>query len=161
MPDAQLIKGPPRDPAEFLKRLNNVLWGGIHEDLVDAVAADILDGVFGLIPIAGDAPGLVRTADILRQTNGDMKRTLAMIQGLDTIVGAVPVVGDIADILLPSNSVVHLIRSGVLPSAEKVLSPLEKLPLPFPRPTGSGDGRSGLFPGLPPLPPLPKFGRRG
>lgn len=68
-----------------------------------------LDAIVGLVPVAGDAIGalmglyLVWEARNLRMSKWQMARMLGHV-GLDTALGAIPLVGDLFDFVYRSNS---------------------------------------------------------
>ncbi len=68
-----------------------------------------LDGVIGLIPVAGDAAGALISGYIILEAAriGVPKATLARMFGnvaADTVVGAIPVLGDLFDFGFKSNT---------------------------------------------------------
>ena len=95
-----------------------------------------LDGLLGLIPGVGDAAGALLSTYILYEAmrlgapSTVLLRMVANI-GIDTVGGAIPVVGDIFDIAWKANKVVLLVQSrasGCLgnPCADSVTA----IPLP-------------------------------
>lgn len=106
-------------------RLNNIVAGGEQVDLVDALLADLSDAV----PLIGDVFSGVRTAQILSKPGVQHREQKATLMAIDTAVGIIPVVGDIIDLLLPSNTIIYLVDKGALPRLPE-LPPLPALPRP-------------------------------
>lgn len=75
------------------------LFGVNHETLPQALIADLVD----IVPILGEVSGVTR----VRLSDSKQRRFL---QGLDLAVDAIPVIGPIADILLPANTLMFLDR---------------------------------------------------
>lgn len=78
-----------------------------------------LDGIIGLVPVAGDAATTAMSAVLIADAAkmGARKRTLARMAGnvvIDSIVGAIPVVGDLFDFAFKSN-----VRNLALHKAER------------------------------------------
>ena len=68
-----------------------------------------LDGIFGLIPVAGDAATAVVSGALVLDAwkSGARKRTLArMVKnvGVDFVIGSVPLIGDIIDFGYKANT---------------------------------------------------------
>jgi hypothetical protein len=120
-----LFKGPPRSPKEAIGRLTNIFAGGEQVDLVDAILADVSDA----IPFVGDLFSGVREAQIISKPGVQNREAKAIIQGIDALVGIVPIVGDVLDLFMPSQTINFLIDRGALPTPPD-LPPLPELPRP-------------------------------
>lgn len=116
----ELIK-PPRSPDEWIERAQDVIFSSEQVDLIDCIFADLVDS----IPIFGDITSGTRTAQLIAKP-GPYQKERAAIQGIDTIIGIVPVIGDVIDLFFPANTINHLIRTGIIPPPPK----LPKLPEP-------------------------------
>ena len=107
------------DPRQMLNKFGDGLYRAAasshHNNPLEAIAADALD----LIPLVGDGFNAARIAD----ARGDKRRTIT--QSIDFAVGLIPVVGDIADIFLPVNTLNYF--------ADRLPDPmdmLKRLPIP-------------------------------
>jgi hypothetical protein len=94
----------PRTPDEAIKRLNDVLFRAQQETLTDAMLADLVDSIVGLVPILGDTMELTRVGHSL-QLSDEAKELRTILTVIDTLIGVVPVIGDILDFLLPANTI--------------------------------------------------------
>jgi len=94
----------PRTPEEAIKRLNDVLFRAQQETLTDAMLADLVDSLVGLVPILGDTMELTRVGHSL-QLSDEAKELRTILTVIDTLIGVVPVIGDILDFLLPANTI--------------------------------------------------------
>lgn len=86
-------------------RAKEVLIGTTHDELIDAVTADMLD----IIPAVGDFVNAMRIIDAGKKGKTHAKRRIP-VQMVDFIAGAVPKVGAIADAITPTNTVTYLAR---------------------------------------------------
>jgi hypothetical protein len=77
-----------------------------HRNAVEAVLADLADA----IPVVGEVAGLVRMVQALEKKD-DFR--LALEAG-DLVLGFPPLIGDIMDLLTPTNLICYLRRSGKL-----------------------------------------------
>jgi hypothetical protein len=77
-----------------------------HRNVVEAVLADLAD----VIPVVGEVAGLVRIVEALEKKD-DFR--LALETG-DLIAGFPPIIGDLLDLLTPTNLICYLRRSGKL-----------------------------------------------
>lgn len=75
-----------------------------HRNVVEALLADLAD----LVPVVGEVAGLVRIAQALEKRD-DFR--LALEAG-DLIAGFPPIIGDLLDLLTPTNLICYLRRSG-------------------------------------------------
>lgn len=86
-----------------------------HESLDEAIAADVID----VIPIAGDYANALRVVDAAQQ-----KDPLRFgLQTGDMILGAVPVIGFIGDLLTPTNTLVFILKKQKLEKKLEKMSP--------------------------------------
>lgn len=76
-----------------------VIFGVNHTTLPQALIADLVDA----IPILGEVSGVTR----VRLSDSKQRRFL---QGLDLAIDAVPVIGPIADVFLPANTLMFIDR---------------------------------------------------
>lgn len=86
------------------EKLKRVLFSCRQESLGDAIIADISDAV----PIAGDIGNAFRFADAAKRK--DVFESVA--QGIDLIGGLPPIIGEVFDIVTPTNTISYLLRKG-------------------------------------------------
>jgi hypothetical protein len=77
-----------------------------HKNIVEAMCADLFD----VLPLAGEVAGLVRMVQALEKKD-DFR--LALETG-DLVLGFPPLLGDVLDLLTPTNLICYLRRSGKL-----------------------------------------------
>ena len=87
---------------EKFKKILEAPFKTEHEDALEAVAADIAD----VIPIVGEIAGLYRIKKAMDE--GDDTRVLLEVG--DLFAGFPPLIGDILDILTPTNLIIHLMK---------------------------------------------------
>lgn len=92
-------------------RGREVLIGAWQAELRGAILADIRD----VVPILGDVANLLRVQDAARR-GGDFPRKRIPAQLADLIVGVFPVVGDIGDLITPTNTLAWLEEHDVQPT---------------------------------------------
>jgi len=77
-----------------------------HRNVVEALLADLAD----LVPLVGEVAGLIRIAEALEKKD---EFRLALETG-DLLAGLPPLLGDLLDLLTPTNLICYLRRSGKL-----------------------------------------------
>ena len=86
---------------------NDALWriltSAEHESLGEALLADFVDS----LPIIGDITNAMRVADAIDKKMPDY---LIIMQAGDLILGIPPIIGEIFDILSPTNTLAYLLR---------------------------------------------------
>lgn len=106
----------PEHVAESAQRLDRLAWWLDDSIRLPGGYRIGLDGVVGLIPGIGDIAGLAASAFVVFEARrlGISKRVLAKMTGnvlLETLVGTVPLVGDLFDFAFKANRRnVNLIR---------------------------------------------------
>ncbi|MEM1820349.1 MAG: hypothetical protein QXU64_02025 [Thermofilaceae archaeon] len=85
-----------------LERLIKAPFTTEHETVLEAVLADLADA----LPLVGEIAGIVRMIEALEK--GDDTRALMELG--DLIAGAPPSIGDVLDILTPTNTMAYLLR---------------------------------------------------
>jgi len=83
--------------------LKRILFSAEHDSFAEAMLADLVDA----IPIIGDLTNAMRVKDAMDKNLPD--RTLLLQLG-DLVGGIIPVVGDIFDIITPTNTLTYLLR---------------------------------------------------
>lgn len=114
---------PPDDINSLSQRMDGIAFGANHKTFFDAMLADLTDAGMGFIPIFGDLLQTPRVADALltqdHKSNVDkyakipLKGPKVALQGLDTIIGIVPGIGDIADVFTIPNMVSFIGDKGI------------------------------------------------
>jgi len=90
---------------EFSEKLEKILEAPFkteHEDAIEAVAADVAD----TIPVIGEIAGLYRIKKAIDRDDD----TRVLLEVGDLIAGFPPLVGDILDILTPTNILLFLMK---------------------------------------------------
>lgn len=82
--------------------IKRILFTTDHKNMIEAVMADLTDA----IPLAGDITNAIRVADAMKK---DRKIELAM-QSIDFLGGLFPGLGDIFDIITPTNTLIYLMQ---------------------------------------------------
>ena len=107
------IINPPRFAVElkdsfdqFMDSLQDIVTTTDHKTLFDAILADIFD----FIPILGDVANEERVADAMRR--GD--KVALKAQTIDLFLGVIPIIGDIADFITPTNTLLYLRKIGMI-----------------------------------------------
>ncbi|MEM1820607.1 MAG: hypothetical protein QW498_08730 [Thermofilum sp.] len=85
-----------------LERLMKAPFTTEHETALEAVLADLADA----LPLVGEIAGIVRIVEALEK--GDDMRALMELG--DLITGVPPSIGDLLDILTPTNTISYLLR---------------------------------------------------
>lgn len=116
----QEIFNPPRGLREAVHRLNQILWEAKHDTLTDAMLADIVDALVGLVPFIGDSLEITRVSDTIAMKDEFRDYRIALYV-IDTLIGFVPIVGDLADILLPANTL-NFLATRVAPEIRRRLA---------------------------------------
>jgi len=83
--------------------LKRILFSAEHDSFAEAILADLVD----VIPILGDLTNVMRVKDAMDKNLPD--RTVLLQLG-DLVGGIIPVVGDIFDIITPTNTITYLLR---------------------------------------------------
>jgi len=83
--------------------LKRILFSAEHDSFAEAILADLVDA----IPILGDLTNVMRVKDAMDKNLPD--RTVLLQLG-DLVGGIIPVVGDIFDIITPTNTITYLLR---------------------------------------------------
>jgi hypothetical protein len=89
-----------------LERIIKAPWTIDHESILEALLADIAD----IVPLIGELAGIVRILEAIERRD-DFR--VAMEIG-DLLAGIPPTVGDILDILTPTNLICYLKKQGKL-----------------------------------------------
>ena len=94
-------------PSSNLGLKDDTLWRVLasakHESLDEALLADFIDS----LPIIGDITNAMRVADAIDKKMPDY---LIIMQAGDLILGIPPIIGEIFDILSPTNTLAYLLR---------------------------------------------------
>jgi len=94
-------------PSSNLGLKDDTLWRVLasakHESLDEALLADFIDS----LPIIGDITNAMRVADAIDKKMPDY---LIIMQAGDLILGIPPIIGEIFDILSPTNTLTYLLR---------------------------------------------------
>jgi hypothetical protein len=90
------------DEKGFLERTLMAPWTIDHESIWEAILADLAD----VVPVIGELAGLVRIAQAYESK--DYLR-LALETG-DLLAGFPPLIGDILDLLTPTNLIYYLTK---------------------------------------------------
>lgn len=122
----KLFPRPPREPEDVIRGIRRALLTSEHDSLAEAMLADLAD----VIPVVGDVANAARVSDSLERKDERRDIRTAM-QFIDAVVGVIPGIGDIADILTPTNTL-YYIGSRILPPPEKFLPKIPLPPLPEP-----------------------------
>ena len=85
---------------EISEKLKRIALTTEHEDILEAIIADLGDA----IPIVGDIGNLFKTADALTKN----KPVATTLQAIDFVGGLFPGIGDIFDLLTPTNTIMFL-----------------------------------------------------
>jgi len=92
-------------------RACEILGGTDHQDLPDAIIADILD----IIPIIGDISNAFRVVDAAGKGNEYQRKKKVVMQLIDALSGSAPdPIGAILDAITPTNTILYLSKKGVL-----------------------------------------------
>ena len=94
-------------PSSNLGLKDDTLWRVLasakHESLGEALLADFIDS----IPIIGDITNAIRVKDAIDKKMPDY---IVLLQAGDLILGIPPIIGEIFDILSPTNTLTYLLR---------------------------------------------------
>jgi len=94
-------------PSSNLGLKDDTLWRVLasakHESLDEALLADFIDS----IPIIGDITNAIRVKDAIDKKMPDY---IVLLQAGDLILGIPPIIGEIFDILSPTNTLTYLLR---------------------------------------------------
>ena len=99
-------KKKPESEKKASQKALRILVSSTHDSLQEAVLADIVD----FIPIAGDYANAMRVIDAAQKK----EPTKLALQTGDLIVGSIPIIGDLFDLLTPTNTVVFVLRKKKL-----------------------------------------------
>ena len=89
-----------KETKEIIEKLKRIAFTTEHEDILEAVLADLGDA----IPIIGDIGNLFKTVDAVTKD----KPIATALQSIDLIVGIIPGLGAIFDIITPTNTILFL-----------------------------------------------------
>lgn len=128
------IFSPPKTVNDLMERTDQLFFGSTGKTLFDAVNADMVDNIVGLVPFLGDLFELPRVSDALKKSEDQYRGPKTLLFGLDTVIGIVPFIGDAADILLPANTISFL-GDRVIKNTVDNFGNMEVLPTPS-NPTG-------------------------
>ena len=85
---------------EIIEKLKRIALTTEHEDILEAILADLGDA----LPIVGDIGNLFKSMDAVKKD-----KTMAIVlQSIDFVGGLIPVVGDIFDLITPTNTILFL-----------------------------------------------------
>lgn len=126
--DIKKIPGPEKvigdlDPIELPRSVKKVLIGSKHENIVEAIMADLFD----IIPYAGDVSNVIRTVDAGLKAKSPMDKRLAS-QSIDLTIGFLPdlipglgtIVGTILDAATPTNTINYLTDKVPYPDKPRI-----------------------------------------
>jgi len=101
---------PPEDPKkvpdDLARRINDILFASHQDTLLEAITADVIDAIVGILP-GLDLLGITRVSDSMAR-GGKGKQLRTMIYSADVVIGILPVLGDVADALYPANTMVFI-----------------------------------------------------
>ena len=103
---------------DMVNSIDRILTTSYHDSLLEAIIADLFD----VVPILGDVGNEERVADALRRND----RVAMRAQTLDLFFGILPVLGDVADLLTPTNTLLYLRRKDVI-NWDPPLPPIPKI----------------------------------
>lgn len=126
MSSIRLLPPAPKSPEDIVRGVRRALLTSEHDSLGEALLADIVD----VIPVVGDLANAARVSDSMQREDENKDIRTAM-QFIDAVVGVIPGIGDIADVLTPTNTL-YYIGSKILPPPEKLLPKVPLPPLPEP-----------------------------
>ena len=106
LPRVKLFEDIKNTVNDFVNTGDRILTTTYHRSLLEAMFADLFD----VVPLLGDVGNEERVADALRRND----KVALRAQSLDLFFGIVPVLGDIADLLTPTNTLLYLRRIGVI-----------------------------------------------
>jgi len=92
--------------SDMLDKVWRVISSAEHEDLGEAVLADVVD----VIPFIGDVANAMRVKDAIDR---GVPEYIVAAQIVDFLAGLPPGIGDILDILTPTNTLAYLLRKGL------------------------------------------------
>ena len=92
--------------ANIFDKIWRIVSSAEHEDLGEALLADFFD----LLPFFGDVANAMRIKDAIDK---GIPEYVVVAQTLDFIAGLAPGIGDILDILTPTNTIAYLLRKGL------------------------------------------------
>ena len=100
---------------KWTKKALRAAVSSTHESLEEAIAADIID----VIPVAGDAANALRVIDAAQQKD-PMRFGL---QAGDYVIGLLPIIGTIGDLVTPTNTLVFVLKKQKLDEELERISP--------------------------------------
>ena len=104
---------------KLTKTAQRVIYGTAHRNLGEAIASDVVD----VIPIAGDIGNAMRVYKLAKEGKDTTALTL---QTGDLLIGAIPVIGAVGDLVTPTNTLLFILRKTKL--KKKLRSKLPKIP---------------------------------
>ena len=90
--------------AEKFKKLLEAPFKIEHQDITEAVFADLVD----LVPVIGEIAGIYRIKEAI-DAKDDMR---VLLETGDLFAGFPPLIGDLLDALTPTNLLLYLMRGG-------------------------------------------------
>ena len=105
--------------SEIESRFKRIAFGYDHKDIIEAITADILD----VVPIVGDVSNTIRVRNMAK---AQPDTPAARRQLLDAVIGNIPIIGDIFDLLTPTNTINFLDKQikAVKPEPLKLIDEL-------------------------------------
>ena len=85
-----------------------ILWGTTHKNLTEAILADVVD----VIPVVGDLGNAIKVYNLAKKGESDK---LTLHTG-DLVIGIVPVIGAVGDLITPTNTLIFVMRKKKLKS---------------------------------------------
>ncbi|MCD6199449.1 MAG: hypothetical protein J7K15_12925 [Deltaproteobacteria bacterium] len=93
-------------PSSSLGSKDDALWriltSSKHDSLAEAILADLIDA----LPIIGDITNLLRVMDAIERKDD----LVLALQAGDLLGGLPPIIGEIFDILSPTNTIAYIMR---------------------------------------------------
>lgn len=96
-------KQPAWKPKKLSQMVMRATIKSSHRSIEEAILADIID----VIPIVGDVGNAMRVVDAAKKGES----TPLALQTGDMIVGIIPIVGFIPDLVTPTNTAIYVLRS--------------------------------------------------
>lgn len=87
------------------EKIRRILCSVEHDSLEEAILADFID----ILPLIGDITNAMRIKEAIDKK---MPEYVAALQAGDFLGGFIPVIGDLFDLLSPTNTIVYLLREG-------------------------------------------------
>lgn len=106
LPQPRIFKDVKDSVVDITDSVDRILTTSYHRSLLEAVIADLLDAV----PILDVVDDEERVADAMRRYDSVAMRA----QTFDLLLSLIPIVGEVADLLVPTNTLLYLRRKGVI-----------------------------------------------